>query len=99
MRELLSELKNAWRTGKVELPMGKPWFRVIGRGVEPVTGEGWAAFYVILTWIIGGGYYVATGRDPLGLQIDLPFLSLFALVLFLVCALICILKTDFSRRP
>lgn len=79
--------------------MGKPWFRVVGRAVEPVTGEGWIAFYVLITWIIGGTYYVFTGRDPLGLQIDLPFLGLAALTLFAVCTLVCILKTDFSRRP
>jgi len=56
---VLSGLKNAWRTGKLELPLGKAWFRVIGRAVEPVTWEGWGAFYVIFTWIIGGAYYLA----------------------------------------
>ena len=93
---MLSGLKNAWRTGKLELPLGKAWFRVIGRAVEPVTWEGWGAFYVIFTWIIGGAYYLATGRDPLGLQIDVPVLL--ALGLFVFCALICILKTDYSRK-
>ena len=97
MRQLLSELKTAWRTRKVELPIGKAWFRVVGRSVEPITWEGWGAFYVILTWIIGGAYYAITGRDPLGLQMDLPLQDLLALALFVVCGLICILKTDFSR--
>lgn len=98
MRELLSELNNAWRTGKVAIPMGKPWFKVTGRSVEPVTGEGWWAFYLVFTWIIGGVYFIATGRDPLGLHIELPFLSLAALVIFVVMTAICVLKTDFSRR-
>jgi hypothetical protein len=78
--------------------MGKAWFRVVGRAVEPITWEGWAAFYVLITWIIGGTYYLITGRDPLGLQIDVPFLGLLSLAFFVVCGLVCILKTDFSRR-
>jgi hypothetical protein len=98
VRELLSELKSAWRAGKVELPMGKAWFRVVGRGVEPVTGEGWAAFYVIITWVTGGSYFIATGRDPLGLNIGGVPLQIAALALFMVCAAVCVLKTDFSRR-
>jgi hypothetical protein len=83
-----------------QLPIGKPWFRVIGRTVEPITWEGWAAFYVILTWITGGTYYAFTGRDPLGLPIDgvlAQGLGLLAIVAFVACALTCILKTDFSR--
>jgi hypothetical protein len=98
LRELLSELKTAWRTGKVELPMGKPWFRVVGRGVEPVTQEGWFAFYAIITWVTGGTYFLVTGRDPLGLNVGGVPLQVAALVAFIVCSLICILKTDFSRR-
>ena len=98
MRELLSELTAVWRTGKVEFPMGKPWFRVVGRSVEPVTGEGWIAFYVLMTWIIGGAYFLATGRDPLGLNVGGVPLQVAALVAFIACAALCVLKTDFSRR-
>ncbi len=99
MRELLAELTTVWRTGKVELPMGKPWFRVAGRSVEPVTGEGWIAFYVLMTWIIGGSYFLATGRDPLGLNVGGVPLQVAALFAFIACGAICVLKTDFSRRP
>jgi hypothetical protein len=84
-----------------QLPIGKPWFRAVGRGVEPVTWEGWAAFYVMLAWIIGGAYYAFTGRDPLGLPFDgvlLQRLGHMAILAFVACALICILKTDFSRK-
>ncbi len=99
MKELLSELTAVWRTGKVEFPMGKPWFRVVGRSVEPVTGEGWIAFYVLMTWIIGGAYFLATGRDPLGLNVGGFPLQVAALVAFIACGALCVLKTDFSRRP
>lgn len=101
MKELLSELKDAWRTGKLELPIGKPWFRVIGRAVEPISGEGWFAFYAISTWIIGATYYAFTGRDPVGLPLGalLPVFGFASVVLFVVGCLICILKTDFPRRP
>ena len=77
--------------------MGNAWFRVVGRAVEPVTWQGWAAFYVMITWIIGGAYYAFTGRDPLGLQIDLPLLKAASLAIFVACAVLCVLKTDFSR--
>ena len=100
MRELISELKGAWRTGKLEFPMGKPWFRVTGRAVEPVTSEGWFAFYAIFTWVIGATYYAFTGRDPVGLPLGalLPVLGLASLVLFVVGCAICVLKTDFPRH-
>ena len=78
--------------------MGKAWFRVVGRAVEPISWEGWAAFYVLITWLIGGAYFLATGRDPLGIDIGGFPLQVAALALFMACALICILKTDFSRR-
>jgi hypothetical protein len=77
--------------------MGKAWFRVVGRGVEPVTWQGWAGFYVMITWIIGGAYYGFTGRDPLGLQIDVPLLGAAALAIFVACGVLGVLKTDFSR--
>jgi hypothetical protein len=69
--------------------------------VEPVTWEGWIAYYVILTWIIGGAYCAFTGRDPLGLPIDgvlLQGLGVLAILAFVACGLTCILKTDFSRQ-
>jgi hypothetical protein len=84
-----------------QLPIGKPWFRVVGRAVEPVNWEGWAAFYVMMTWIIGGAYWAFTGRDPLGLPFDgvlLQVLGFLAIVAFVACALTCLLKTDFSRQ-
>ena len=97
MKQLFADVKNAWRAGKVELPRGKPWFRVVGKGVEPTGWQGLAAFYVIITWIIGGSYYAVTGRDPLGLPTGgVPFLAFASLAAFVVCGLICILKTDFS---
>ena len=77
--------------------MGTAWFRVVGRSVEPITWQGWAAFYVMITWIIGGAYYLITGRDPLGLQLDLPFLEAASLATFIACGVLCVLKTDFSR--
>ena len=99
MKELIFELRKAWRTRTIEFPMGIAWFRVVRRGVvEPVSGEGWIAFYVLITFIIGGTYYLFTGRDPLGLNLDLPFLALASLALFIACTAICILKTDFNRR-
>jgi len=82
-------------------PIGKPWFRVIGRGVEPITWEGWGAFYALFTWVIGGTYYAFTGRDPLGLPfggVPLQILGFLSLVVFVAGALICILKTEFSRQ-
>jgi len=97
VRQLLTELKTAWRTKK--LPVGKAWFRVIGRGIQPVAGEGWVAYYVIITWIIGGTYYLFTGRDPLGLNVGGFPLQVGALATFVACGLVCVLKTDFSRRP
>ena len=82
-----------------QLPIGKAWFRAAGRSVEPVTWEGWVAYYVVLTLIIGGAYYAFTGRDPLGLTNGgLPLVGLGFLVFFVVGALICVLKTDFSRQ-
>ena len=77
--------------------MGNAWFRVVGRTVEPVTWQGWAAFYVMITWITGGVYYAFTGRDPLGLQIDVPLLGAASLAIFVACAVLCVVKTDFSR--
>jgi uncharacterized membrane protein len=84
-----------------QLPIGKPWFKVVGRSVEPITWEGWVAFYAIFTWIIGGTYYAFTGRDPLGLPfggLALQVLGILAVLVFVVCGVICILKTDFSRQ-
>jgi hypothetical protein len=98
VKQLIVDLKNAWRAGKVEFPLGEPWFRVIGWGVEPATREGWAAFYVMITWIIGFSYFAVTGRDPLGLPIGGAPLVALAFVAFVACAAICVLKTDFSRN-
>jgi hypothetical protein len=84
-----------------QLPIGKAWFRVIGRAVEPISWEGWVAFYALFTWIIGGTYFAFTGRDPLGLPIDgvlLQALGILALLAFVVGSVICVLKTDFSRQ-
>lgn len=84
-----------------QLPIGKPWFKVVGRSVEPITWEGWAAFYAIFTWIIGGTYYAFTGRDPLGLPLGglaLQVLGILAVLVFVVGGVICIAKTDFSRQ-
>ena len=66
---------------------------------RPITWEGWAAYYVILTVIIGGAYYAITGRDPLGLPGGgMPLVAVGFPVVLVVCSLICILKTDFSRQ-
>jgi hypothetical protein len=84
-----------------QLPIGKAWFRVIGRTVEPISWEGWVAFYALFTWLIGGAYYAVTGRDPLGLPIDGSLLRVFgflALLVFVVGGLICVLKTDFKEQ-
>ena len=84
-----------------QLPIGKPWFKVVGRSVEPITWEGWAAFYAIFTWIIGGTYYAFTGRDPMGLPfggLALQVLGILAVLAFVVGGAICVAKTDFSRQ-
>jgi hypothetical protein len=84
-----------------QLPIGKPWFKLIGRAVEPVTWEGWAAFYAIFTWITGALYYAFTGDDPVGLPFGgatLQVLGILTVIAFVVGVAVCVLKTDFSRQ-
>ena len=83
-------------------PIGKPWFKMTGRAVEPVTWEGWVAFYAIFTWITGAAYYAFTGQDPVGLPVGAPalqVLGILAVIAFVVGLAVCALKTDFSRQP
>ena len=87
---------------KQQRPIGKPWFKVTGRVVEPVSWEGWVAFYAIFSWITGAVYYAFTGRDPVGLPFGgqaLQILGILAVIAFVVGTAICVLKTDFSRQP
>ena len=83
-----------------QLPIGKPWFKMTGRVIEPITWEGWIAFYAIFTWITGALYYAFTGQDPVGIPVGaaaLQVLGILAVIAFVVGMAVCVIKTDYTR--